>query len=803
MKFQKNRLAKIFAPLLLLIGLQVSLPNAAHAAAFTISASSGTASVGTYYAGYTVTSSNFGGGTNYTIDQSAALTTSGLTFNAIDGTLSGIPAATLAATMFTITEFSFLFGFQTQTFTLTINAATTPIFNLSSSSEVATAGTAITGYTIASLGTHITGYSIAPTVGNGLSFDTSTGLLSGTPLAAQSLITYTITATDGVNTAFQGFDLTVNAAVPTTPAFTLSSVSESAFVGSPIVGYNINSTGDAITSFSIGPSVAGTGLSFSTITGLLSGTPSNTGAGNSYSITAHDAGGHTAMQNFILLVSTPLPTTPAFTLSHSTESVTVGSPVVGYTINSTGDLITGYAVSPALPLAPAVTNGLSFDPSTGLISGTPTLAATGIYTITASDAGAHTAIQTYSLTVNSATPPLTIYPKQTDSVLSLAPSELPANKSVLLAISGNFPVPLTAIYLNNQPLALNDHSQINESTYLVTIPAQQPNSLAILDFYDGQAPLIKSWILSVQAATTLPLPIIKIISPVAPQILKGAVGVKFSEAIKATSTTYAGGVDPVAYSITSGVLPDGLKLNDDGTITGTPTSSGVSTLTAGVTDSTDPSVSAEVKFEIDISAPLALTATQSGVVIPEKKVIEVIGDQTVDPIQLATTGAIGDATITFDPSTPVPDWISFNVDSNTLDVNNEFGNLNSSSTILSITFIATDSANSPQTAKVTLNFELIPLLSQPISLGLEFATPGEHISIDLSDEFQGGKAPITFAVTSGKLPEGITLSNSGTLSGTIKSAGDYKFTITATDSAEPSQTISSDYYVVSFKPINS
>jgi hypothetical protein len=299
------------------------------------------------------------------------------------------------------------------------------------------------------------------------------------------------------------------------------------------------------------------------------------------------------------------------------------------------------------------------------------------------------------------------------------------------------------------------------------------------------------------------LPIIKIISPVAPQILKGAVGVKFSEAIKATSTTYAGGVDPVAYSITSGVLPDGLKLNDDGTITGTPTSSGVSTLTAGVTDSTDPSVSAEIKFEIDISAPLALTATQSGVVIPEKKVIEVIGDQTVDPIQLATTGAIGDATITFDPSTPVPDWISFNVDSNTLDVNNEFGNLNSSSTILSITFIATDSANSPQTAKVTLNFELIPLLSQPISLGLEFATPGEHISIDLSDEFQGGKAPITFAVTSGKLPEGITLSNSGTLSGTIKSAGDYKFTITATDSAEPSQTISSDYYVVSFKPINS
>jgi len=359
--------------MVLLVGIQVSVPNIAHAAAFTISSSSGTASVGTYFAGYTITSSNPGVGTNYTIDHNAMLTTSGLTFNASTGTLSGIPTGAISATPFTITEFSFA-GAQTQTFTLTVNAATTPVFNLSSSSETATAGTAITGYTITSLGTPITGYSILPAPGNGITFSTTTGLLSGTPLAAHADITYTITATDGVNTAFQTFDLTVNAAVPTTPAFTLSNGLENGSVGTAIVGYTINSTGDLITHYAISPAVSN-GLTFSTTTGLLSGTPTSTAAGNSYLISAYDASGNTASQTFILLVSVPAPTTPAFTLSHSAETVTVGNPIIGYTINSTGDTITGYTVSPSLPA-----NGLNFNTASGLIMGTPSSTSAGTVT---------------------------------------------------------------------------------------------------------------------------------------------------------------------------------------------------------------------------------------------------------------------------------------------------------------------------------------------------------------------------------------------------------------------------------------
>ena len=45
----------------------------------------------------------------------------------------------------------------------------------------------------------------------------------------------------------------------------------------------------------------------------------------------------------------------------------------------------------------------------------------------------------------------------------------------------------------------------------------------------------------------------------------------------------------------------------------------------------------------------------------------------------------------------------------------------------------------------------------------------------------GGQAPYTFAMTSGTLPAGLTLSSGGLISGTPTAAGTYTFTITATD----------------------
>jgi hypothetical protein len=46
----------------------------------------------------------------------------------------------------------------------------------------------------------------------------------------------------------------------------------------------------------------------------------------------------------------------------------------------------------------------------------------------------------------------------------------------------------------------------------------------------------------------------------------------------------------------------------------------------------------------------------------------------------------------------------------------------------------------------------------------------------------GGEGPYTFAITAGALPSGITLSSTGTLSGSTRQSGSFTFTATATDS---------------------
>jgi hypothetical protein len=57
----------------------------------------------------------------------------------------------------------------------------------------------------------------------------------------------------------------------------------------------------------------------------------------------------------------------------------------------------------------------------------------------------------------------------------------------------------------------------------------------------------------------------------------------------------------------------------------------------------------------------------------------------------------------------------------------------------------------------------------------------------------GGTAPYTFTIESGILPEGISLSPSGELTGTPTTAGTSTFTVLATDSSTPARTASRTY----------
>jgi hypothetical protein len=261
-----------------------------------------------------------------------------------------------------------------------------PAFTLSSSSETRTANTSATGFTISSTGGAIASFAINATPA-GMSFSTSTGALTGTPTSVAAATAYTVTATNATGSATRTFTLTVEAALAA-PSFTLSTSSETRTVNIAATGFTISSTGGLIASFAINATPAG--MSLSTTTGALTGTPTSVATATAYTITATNATG-SATQTFTLTVEVA-PALPAFTLSSSSETKTVNVGAAGFTVTSTGGTVASYSITPT-PVA-----SMSFNTSTGRLSGwTGTVAGAITYTVTATNSSG-TATRTFVLT---------------------------------------------------------------------------------------------------------------------------------------------------------------------------------------------------------------------------------------------------------------------------------------------------------------------------------------------------------------------------------------------------------------------
>jgi hypothetical protein len=160
-------------------------------------------------------------------------------------------------------------------------------------------------------------------------------------------------------------------------------------VNNAITTVTNTSTGGAIASYAISPA-APAGLTFSTTTGQLSGTPTSIQSATAYTVTATNAAG-SATRTFTLTVTVG---TPAFSLSSVAETRVATTAITGYTITSTGAPITSYSLVGTLPA------NVNFDTSTGRITGTPTETRTATtYTIIGASASGETATATYRLRV--------------------------------------------------------------------------------------------------------------------------------------------------------------------------------------------------------------------------------------------------------------------------------------------------------------------------------------------------------------------------------------------------------------------
>ncbi|MCU0437663.1 MAG: putative Ig domain-containing protein [Raineya sp.] len=311
----------------------------------------------------------------------------GLTLNSSTGVISGTPT-TLGIFNFTI-QATRNGCSASRAYTVVINCPVITFTNTTANNAVV--GTAYTLNASVTGNTQTITYSVSPALPTGLSLNTSTGQISGTPSILTPANTYTITASQssGNCTASQNYTFAV-----VCPTATLNpSILPNGIIG---VAYNqaITQTGlpTGTIIWSVSSGSLPTGLSLNSSTGVISGTPTTIGT-FSFTIEANNSG-CVASRAYTVSINCP-------TITFSNTNVTDATVGTAYTLNAsvTGNTQTvTYSISPALP------TGLSLNSSTGIISGTPTnVVVATTYTIVASQSsGVCTASQNYTFAVNCA-----------------------------------------------------------------------------------------------------------------------------------------------------------------------------------------------------------------------------------------------------------------------------------------------------------------------------------------------------------------------------------------------------------------
>ena len=407
--------------------------------------------------------------------------------------------------------------------------------------------------------------------------------------------------------------------------------------------------------------------------------------------------------------------------------------------------------------------GLSLS-GTGTISGTPTAAATTTFTVKVTDSsgaqgGAASVTQKLSLTINPIALTITTTPLA-DGIAGTAYSASLAASGGTGAISwsvttGSLPGGLTLSGsgdISGTPLAAGTTNFTVTATDSSTPPQTAKQALTIT--VNPQL---------VITTTTLP---------------NGLVSAAYSATLQSS-----GGVGTIAWTVSSGSLPAGLVLKASGTISGTPTTAGTSTFTVVAKDSGTPQQSVQQSLSISVYSGLAITTTS-------------LPNGIVNSAYSATLKSVGGTgTVTWSVSQGnLPAGLSLSGG----------GTISGSPTTAgtsNFTVSATDSGTPPQTKTQALSITIIAPLSITTT-----SLPAGTVATAYSQNIQtsGGTLPLTWTVTAGTLPAGLTLAGSangvGVISGTPTAYGSSTFTVTATDSSSPPQSVNQALTIVINNP---
>ena len=289
------------------------------------------------------------------------------------GTISGTPTAVLALTTFTITATDSATPANTATFTvdISVDAQVKVLADVK-----ATVGKSVNGTTVfephgLTAPVHYTS-SAAPTW---LTFNDD-GTVTGTPDAPFATATLAVDATDA-----NGVVIHTSLNLEATYDFGSQSITG-------LMGSAVTATKDLTTfgpgTFEIESAFAKTGLSFDALTGVVSGKPAAPLAETSFAITQRDVVGGAVTGRGSVSVRID----GVLGASGLRMSGLAGTAITPYTPFASANAATaGLGATLTFSVSPALPDGLTLDPATGVISGIPSgFLASTTFTMTVTDA---------------------------------------------------------------------------------------------------------------------------------------------------------------------------------------------------------------------------------------------------------------------------------------------------------------------------------------------------------------------------------------------------------------------------------
>jgi FtsP/CotA-like multicopper oxidase with cupredoxin domain len=466
-----------------------------------------------------------------------------------------------------------------------------------------------------------------------------------------------------------------------------------------------------------------TGLSIAPLTGVISGTPTTIGTFTFTARVTDNVASFATKVFSITINAAPVITTTTLPGGDIGVAYSQTLGVTGGTVPFTWSISAG-----ALPA------GLSIGPTTGIISGTPTTAATYSFTVRLVDLAGGIATRALSIIIHVA---------PTITTASLPNGEVSVVYSQTLAATGGWTPYTWTISVGTIPPGLTLAPTTGILSGTPTTAGTYTFTVLLTDSVTGTATKPFTIIISpAPTITTVSLP-------------NGQVNIPYSQTVVAT-----GGTVPYTWSISAGTLPAGLSIGPTtGIISGTPTTAGTYTFTVRVIDSV--TGTATHSYTVIIT-PIPVITTTS------------LGAGEVGIAYFQTLGATG-GTIPY----------TWSISAGSLPIGLSLGAATgiisgtpTTAGTYSFTVRLTDSIGAIATKPLVIIINPAPSIA---TTSLPNSDIGAAYSQTLS--VTGGTIPFTWSISAGSLPTGLTLgATTGIISGTPTTAGTYSFTVRVVDS---------------------